>query len=51
LSYGGGVGIALAGGAAWVLTGIPAMAFLPLAVCAVGLVLATAVMKARGELV
>lgn len=51
LSYGGGVGVALVGGAAWDLTGMPAMAFLPLAACAAGLVVATYVMKARGELV
>lgn len=51
LSYGGAVAVALLGGAAWDLTGTPAMAFLPLAVCAGGLVAATYVMKARRELV
>ncbi|MEO8740916.1 MAG: MFS transporter [Casimicrobiaceae bacterium] len=51
LSYGGGVGVAIIGGAAWDLTGIPAMAFLPLALCAVGLIAATFVLRANRELV
>ena len=37
LSYGGAVVVAVISGAAWDLSGIPALAFLPLAVCAVAL--------------
>lgn len=37
LSYGGAVIIAVISGAAWDLSGIPGLAFLPLAVCAVAL--------------
>lgn len=51
LSYGGGVGVAIIGGAAWDLTGIPAMAFLPLGLCGVGLVAATYVLRRKRELV
>ena len=37
LSYGGAVVVAVISGAAWDLSGVPALAFLPLAVCAVAL--------------
>jgi len=37
LSYGGAVLLAVIGGAAWDLSGVPALAFLPLAGCAVAL--------------
>lgn len=50
LSYGGAVVIAIAGGIAWDASGLPAMAFAPLAACAVALVVLTGVLRARGEL-
>jgi CP family cyanate transporter-like MFS transporter len=37
LSYGGAVAIALASGAAWDLSGTPALAFVPLGACAIAL--------------
>ena len=37
LSYGGAVVVAVISGAAWDLSGVPALAFLPLAVCALAL--------------
>ena len=39
LSYGGAVVLALVSGAAWDLTGIPALAFAPLATCAIAMAL------------
>lgn len=50
LSYGGAVLLSLLSGAAWDLTGWPALAFAPLAACALGLVASAAWMRARGEL-
>lgn len=50
LSYGGAVVLALASGAAWDLTGMPALAFVPLAVCAVGLVAVACTMWRSHEL-
>jgi MFS transporter, CP family, cyanate transporter len=50
LSYGGAVGIALISGAAWDLTGAPALAFLPLALCAVALAAVSALMLRKKEL-
>jgi CP family cyanate transporter-like MFS transporter len=50
LSYGGAVLLALASGAAWDLTGWPALAFVPLAACAAGLAASAWWMRARGEL-
>ena len=50
LSYGGAVGVAIVGGAAWDITGIPAMAFVPLAACAAGLIAASFALRARREL-
>ena len=51
LSYGGAVAIAVASGAAWDLSGVPALAFAPLAACAVALALVTGgVMWHRKEL-
>ena len=41
LSYGGAVVLALLSGAAWDLSGMPALAFVPLAVCAVALAVIT----------
>jgi CP family cyanate transporter-like MFS transporter len=50
LSYGGAVAIAVVSGAAWDLTGTPAVAFVPLAVCAVALAAVSAMMWKRREL-
>ena len=50
ISYSGSVAIAIACGAAWDLTGVPALAFVPLAVCAVSMVGVTLWMRANGEL-
>jgi MFS transporter, CP family, cyanate transporter len=50
LSYGGAVAIAIISGAAWDLTGVPALAFVPLALCAVALAVVSAVMWTRTEL-
>ncbi|HTS23659.1 MAG TPA: MFS transporter [Casimicrobiaceae bacterium] len=51
LSYGGAVGIAVLSGAAWDASRIPALAFVPLAVCAVGLAVAALSLRAKRELV
>jgi CP family cyanate transporter-like MFS transporter len=50
LSYGGAVVLALVSGAMWDLTGIPALAFVPLAACAIGMVLIAARMWRSDEL-
>ncbi|HUH92005.1 MAG TPA: MFS transporter [Casimicrobiaceae bacterium] len=50
LSYGGAVAIAIASGAAWDLSRIPVLAFVPIAVCAVGLVAAALALRAKREL-
>lgn len=50
ISYGGAVAIAVASGAAWDMSGIPALAFVPQAVCAVGLVAIVLGLRAKGEL-
>jgi CP family cyanate transporter-like MFS transporter len=50
LSYGGAVLLALLSGAAWDLTGWPALAFVPLAACAAGLAASAWWMRAKGEL-
>jgi cyanate permease len=50
LSYGGGVAIAIVSGAAWDVSGVPAMAFVPLAICGVALVAIALRMRARREL-
>jgi len=50
LSYGGAVLLAILSGAAWDLTGWPALAFVPVAVCAAGLAASAWWMRARGEL-
>ena len=51
LSYGGAVAIAIISGAAWDLSGIPALAFVPLAVCAIGLTAIPVVLRLKKELV
>jgi CP family cyanate transporter-like MFS transporter len=50
ISYTGSVAIALACGAAWDLTGVPALAFAPLVACAVAMVGVSLWMRANGEL-
>lgn len=50
LSYGGAVVIAVISGAAWDVSGIPALAFLPLAACAVALAAVTSRMQRIREL-
>ena len=50
LSYGGAVAIAVVSGAAWDLSGVPALAFAPLAVCAVALTAVAGEMWRRKEL-
>jgi CP family cyanate transporter-like MFS transporter len=50
LSYGGAVVLALSSGAAWDLSGIPALAFVPLAICAVALAAITGKMWQSHEL-
>jgi CP family cyanate transporter-like MFS transporter len=50
LSYGGAVVIAVISGAAWDLTGIPALAFVPLAACAVGMTAITVRLRLNKEL-
>ena len=50
LSYGGAVVMALASGAAWDLSGMPAFAFVPLAIGAVGLAVVGVAMLRIGEL-
>lgn len=50
ISYGGAVFVAVLSGVAWDVTGIPALAFAPLAACATGLATLSASMWRRGEL-
>ena len=51
ISYAGAVAIAIISGAAWDVSGVPALAFVPLAICAVGLVAVTGRLRAKAELV
>jgi MFS transporter, CP family, cyanate transporter len=50
LSYGGAVAIAVLSGALWDLTAIPALAFVPLALCAVGMIAITVLLRENKEL-
>ena len=50
LSYGGAVVIAVISGALWDLSGIPALAFVPLGVCAIALAAVTLRMWRTHEL-
>ncbi|MCC7326864.1 MAG: MFS transporter [Burkholderiales bacterium] len=50
ISYGGAVAIAIISGAAWDLSGIPALSFVPLVVCALGLMAVSGAMLMRKEL-
>jgi MFS transporter, CP family, cyanate transporter len=51
ISYGGAVAIAILSGAAWDASGIPALAFVPLGACAIGLAAVTVSLRAKKELV
>lgn len=51
LSYGGAVGVAVACGALWDVTGAATMAFVPMGLCAVVLAATAWTMRARGRLV
>ena len=51
LSYGGAVLIAIVSGALWDLSGLPALSFAPLAVCAIALAAVALRMRRRHELV
>src|SRR6476660_4583503 len=51
LSYGGAVLLAIASGALWDMSGLPALSFAPLAVCAVSLAAIAIHMLRRKELV
>lgn len=50
ISYGGAVAIGVLSGAAWDLSGVPALAFVPLAICGAVLAAIAVRMRARGEL-
>lgn len=50
LSYGGAVVLAVLSGAAWDVSGRPALAFLPIAACAIVLAVTAIVMRDRGDL-
>lgn len=50
LSYGGAVAIAVISGAAWDLSGVPGLAFVPIAICGAVLAAISLRMKARKEL-
>lgn len=50
ISYAGAVAIAVLSGAAWDLSGVPALAFVPLAICGIGLAAIALRMRTRGEL-
>jgi MFS transporter, CP family, cyanate transporter len=51
VSYGGAVIIAIASGALWDVTRIPALAFVPIGLCAIGLAAAAFALQAKKELV
>jgi CP family cyanate transporter-like MFS transporter len=51
ISYGGAVAIAIVSGAAWDVSGIPALTFVPLGACAIGLAAVTVSLYAKKELV
>lgn len=51
VGYGGAVSIAIVSGAAWDVSGVPALAFVPLGACAIGLAAVTLGLRAKRELV
>ena len=50
MSYGGAVLVAILSGAAWDMSGVPSLAFVPLAICAVALTGISMQMRRLGEL-
>jgi len=50
ISYGGAVAIAIISGAAWDISRTPALAFVPLGACALGLAAVTLSLRAKKEL-
>ena len=50
ISYGGAVAIAVLSGAAWDISRIPALAFVPIAGCAIGLAASAAGMRSKKQL-
>jgi CP family cyanate transporter-like MFS transporter len=50
ISYGGAVAIGIASGAAWDVSRIPALAFVPIAACALGLAASAVAMRTKKEL-
>ena len=50
ISYGGAVAIAVISGAAWDLSGIPALAFVPLVACSIGLIAISSRLRLKKEL-
>jgi hypothetical protein len=51
VSYAGAVIIAVASGALWDATRIPALAFVPIGLCALGLAAAAFALRAKNDLV
>ncbi len=51
ISYGGAVAVAVASGAAWDVSSVPALAFVPLGACAIGLAAVTLGLRAKKELI
>ena len=50
ISYGGAVAIAVLSGVLWDVSGVPALAFVPLGICAMALAAITVVLRAKREL-
>jgi cyanate permease len=50
ISYAGAVAMAVISGAAWDLSGIPSLAFVPIGICSIVLVGAATVLRAGGQL-
>jgi CP family cyanate transporter-like MFS transporter len=50
ISYGGAVAIAIVSGAAWDLSAVPALAFVPIGACAIGLAAAAVDLRAKKQL-
>lgn len=51
ISYSGAVAVAVASGAAWDVSSVPALAFVPLGACAIGLAAVTLGLRAKKELI
>jgi hypothetical protein len=50
ISYGGAVAIAVLSGVLWDLSGVPALAFVPLGLCATALAAITVMLRTKNEL-